>query len=236
MVNIFDLILIAIAIFVIVRSAKKGFVSSCLDTCSVVISGIASFKLYETAAKWVYDLFIGDLVKTSFAKVLEDTGKNIPFSSKVDAMLAEIPESAIKLASGMGIDVESLVANINQSIANDNDLFVDTLANEVGYPVMIFVTEIVVFIVLMVAITFLVRFLANFLSGILRKVPLVGSLDGLLGGVLGVVKAFVILVAVSTVFYIILATAQDGSPLESIANSGIYQFLAENNPVISMIK
>ncbi len=236
MVNIFDLIIIAIAVVIIVLSAKKGFVASCLDAFSIVISGFVSFKFYEPVAQWFYDFCVSDLVKTSFKKALDNMGSGASFADKTQAMLAELPESALKIANEIGVNTQSIIGRFNQSLASNEDVFVETMAKEIGYPVMIFITEIITFIVLMVLCTLLVRFISKFFSGALEKIPLVGKLDSLLGGVLGLIKGAIILVAITTVFYIILATAQADSPLRAIADSKIYLFLAEYNPVISMLK
>ncbi len=236
MVNIIDLIFIVIAIVIVVLSARKGFVASCLDAFSVVISGFVSFKFFEPVAQWVYNLIVKDFMRTALVRAIEDTSKSASPAEKLNVMLAELPEGAVKLAQGMGINVNTLVSKINQSLASNEDVFIDTFSNEVVYPVMIFVTEIVVFIVLMIVSCLLIRAISNFFSDKLKKVPVIGSADTLLGGALGVIKCAVILVIITTVFYIILATAEADSPLIVIRDSKVYNFLAEYNPVISLIK
>ncbi len=235
MVNIFDLIFVAIAIVVVVASARKGFVASCLDAFSVVIAGFVSFKFFEPVAQWVYDVIVKDFMRTALVRAIEDTGSNASAAEKINVMLAEIPEGAVKLAQGIGVNVNSLAATINQSISSDRDAFIDVFGEKVVYPVMIFVTEIVVFMILLVVSCLIIRAVSNFFSDKLKKIPVVGNVDTILGGALGLIKAAVILVAVTTVFYIILATAQDGSPLEAIRNSQLYNFLAEYNPVITFL-
>ncbi len=236
MVNIIDLIFVVIAIVIVISSAKKGFVASCLDAFSVVISGFISFKFFEPVAQCVYGVFVKDFMRTALVRAIEDTSKSASATEKINVMLAELPEGAVKLAQGMGINVDSLAAGINQSLSSNEDAFIAAFGDKVVYPVMIFVTEIVVFMILLVLSCLIIRAAANFFSDKLKKIPVVGNVDTLLGGVLGIIKAIVILVVVTTVFYIFLATADADSPLTVIRESQLFNFLSEYNPVISLIK
>ena len=235
MINIIDLLLVILAIVIIVMSAKKGFVASCLDAFSVVISGFASYKFFEPVAEWVYNFCVRDLVKTTFARALDDMSSNLSFSEKVSGMIDSLPQTALKIAEGMGVNPKSLIGSINQSVASDKGAFIDVVTDKIAYNVMITITQILVFIALFVIICLLVRFFANFFSDIFKKLPLVGGVDSLLGGVLGAVKVAIVLVVVTSVLYIIFSTAEADSPLTIIGESKFYNFLAGYNPVITFL-
>lgn len=235
MINIIDLLLVVLAVVIIVLSARKGFVASCLDALSVVLSGFAAFKLFEPVAEWAYNLFIRDLVRTSFARALDDMSSNLSVSEKVSGMIGALPESAVKIAEGLGFNANSLIGSFNQSLAADKDALINAVTDKIAYNIMITVTEIIVFIALFVVACLLIRLFANFFSDNLKKIPVVGSADTLLGGVLGAVKGAIVLVVVTTVLYIILSTAEAGSPLVAIGESKLYNFLAGFNPVITFL-
>lgn len=59
-VQIFDIILIAIVILAVVLASKKGFASSLLETASVLISGVASYKFSEPVSTFVCDTFFAE--------------------------------------------------------------------------------------------------------------------------------------------------------------------------------
>lgn len=233
MINVIDLLLVILAVVIIVLSAKKGFVASCLDAVSVVLSGFAAYKFFEPVAEWVYNLFVHDLVMTSFARALDDMSSKLTVPEKITGMIESLPQSAVKIAEGMGFSLESVIGTVNQSLANDKDAFISEVTDKIAYNIMITITEIIVFIALFVIICVLIRLFANFFSDNLKKIPLVGKADTLLGGVLGAVKGAIVLVVVTTVLYIIFSTAEAGSPLIAIGDSKLYNFLAGFNPVVT---
>lgn len=233
MINIIDLLLVVLAIAIVVMSSRKGFVASCLDAFSVVISGFASYKIFEPVSEWVYNLFVRDLVKTTFARALDDISSNHTVSEKVSIMIDALPQSALKIAERMGFNAKSFVNSFNQSLAADKDAFIEAVTDKVAYNVMITLTQIIVFIALFVVLGLLIRLVASFLSEYLKKIPVVGGMDTFLGGVLGLVKGAIVLVVVTSILYIVLSTAETGSPLEVIGESKLYNFLVGFNPAIN---
>ena len=234
--NIIDIILIAIAIFVIVRSAKKGFVASLIDTFSVVISAFVYYKLTPTVADSLYQFCIRDLVRTEFRQALDAMSTNLSVGEKVSGMIQALPETAVKLAGSMGIDVNNFSSSLVSSVATTEEALIDYVADNIAYDIMISLTKIVVFIILFILASLLVRFVSTFLSNTLEKLPVIGGINTVVGGALGLVKAAVIIFAGSILLYIIVQTAEPGSPLETIRASTIYQFMEQYNPIIDIIK
>ncbi len=233
--NVFDIVVIAIALLVIVMSAKKGFVASCLDTFSMVISAFASYKLCKPIADSLYDMFIKDLVKTEFRQALDEMSSSLSVRDKVAGIKDTLPETAVKLARRLGFDVINITSALVPSTAS-NDTLIETIADTIAYDVMITLTEIVTFIALFIVASLLVRFISAFFSNNLEKLPVVGKVDTLLGGVLGVIKAVVLVFAGSVLVYIIVQTADAGSSLESIRSSQFYMFMEQYNPIIDVLK
>ena len=233
--NIFDIIVVAIILLIIVLSAKKGFVASCLDSFSMVISAFVAYVFSPKVADILYDMFIKDLVKTEFRQALDDMSSTLSVKDKVAGMIEALPETAVKLAESMGINLNNLVTGIIPSNA-DNEALIETVADTLAYNIMITLTEIVVFICLFIIATLLVRFVSSFFSHNLEKLPVVGKVDTLLGAVLGLIKAVVIVFAGSVIMYIAAQTAEPGSTLEAIKSSQVYMFMDEYNPIFDILK
>lgn len=234
--NIFDIVIIALMVLVVVLSAKKGFVASCLDTFSLAISAFSSYVLCPIVSQEVYNKFIRDLVKTEFRQALDEMSANLSIQEKISGMLNSLPETAIKLAESMGVDVNGASTALVSSVATSEEAFIDMVVDTFAYNIIITLTEIIVFIALFIAISILVRLISSFFSHNLEKVPVVGKVDTLLGLVLGVVKAVVLLFAASVVLYIVAQTADPGSPMENLEASKIYMFMNEYNPIIEVLK
>ena len=196
---IVDAIIIAIIAVVIVRSSKKGFVSSLVDAFAMIIATIVSYMFTPEVSQFIYDSFIKNSVSKGFEKVLDDMNTNTAVADKVDAMIASLPESAVNLADSLGIiNLNSIGAGIHMSGVIDDNQLITTVLNDFAYNVMITITKIVVFFILFVVATLVLRMVSNFLENI-NKIPLIGKLNSTLGGVLGVAKALIIILVVGQI-------------------------------------
>lgn len=231
---IVDAIIIAIIAVVIVRSSKKGFVSSLVDAFAMIIATIVSYMFTPEVSQFIYDSFIKNSVSKGFEKVLDDMNTNTAVADKVDAMIASLPESAINLADSLGIiNLNSIGAGIHMSGVIDDNQLITTVLNDFAYNVMITITKIVVFFILFVVATLVLRMVSNFLENI-NKIPLIGKLNSTLGGVLGVAKALIIILVVCTVMYFIVSSSDNVDLVGAISDSKIYNFVTENNPLLDI--
>lgn len=227
---VFDLIFVGIIVAVVILSKNKGFVASCLDSLSLIISSIVSFLFTKQIADAVYNFAVRDLVKTSFKNVIDNASKGLTIAEKVDKMVAALPEEALKLADYVGVNIDGLKMNAAFGMHTDEEL-IEIVADKVAYDVMIIIVQAITFMVLFVAVSLIVKFASSFLSQTLSKLPVVGKLDTGLGAVFGLVKGVVIVIAVSVLFTIVVATAETNSPLLAIDDSYIYNFLKSISPI-----
>ena len=231
---IVDAIIIALIVVVIVRSSKKGFVSSLVDTFAMIIATIVSYMFTPEVSQFVYDSFIKNSVSKGFEKVLDDMNTNAAVADKVDAMIASLPEGAVNLADRLGIiNLNSIGAGIHMPGVVDNNQLITTVLNDFAYNVMITITKVVVFFILFVLATLVLRMVSKFLENI-NKIPLIGKLNSTLGGVLGVAKALIIILVVCTVMYFIVSSSDNVDLVGAISDSKIYNFVTENNPLLDI--
>lgn len=231
---IVDAIIIAIIAIVVVRSSKKGFVSSLVDTFAMIIATIVSYMFTPEVSQFVYDSFIKNSVSKGFEKVLDDMNTNAAVADKVDAMIASLPEGAVNLADSLGIiNLNAIGAGIHMPGVIDNNQLITTVLNDFAYNVMITITKVVVFFILFVLATLVLRMVSKFLENI-NKIPLIGKLNSTLGGVLGVAKALIIILVVCTVMYFIVSSSDNVDLVGAISDSKIYNFVTENNPLLDI--
>lgn len=60
-IQVFDLVLVAIAVLSVVFAAKKGFAKSLLETASVFVAGFASYKFCDPVSQFVYKTFLSEM-------------------------------------------------------------------------------------------------------------------------------------------------------------------------------
>ena len=234
MTYIIDILIIALFVFIVSIGYKKGFLSTVIDTFSLAISAVLSYKFFETVAASVYDLMVRDLVETRFSRVMDQISSSLSVTDKVDALIEGLPPSAVKLADAMGVNLGSLAFSMSSSGDLSNDDFARIAVEKIGHPIMINVTEVITFIAMFIIIAIVLKFVA----GLFKKandIPFLGKLNAGLGGVIGVAKAVVIVLAVCTVFYFIAGMSGSAPVIETVNNSKIFGFIIENNPIIGLI-
>ena len=68
---IWDLALIALILFVVIRSVGRGFVSSFIHLLGLAASCIVAALLSGRAAAWVYDGFLAEKLQTAVSDALQ---------------------------------------------------------------------------------------------------------------------------------------------------------------------
>lgn len=231
---IVDAIIIALIVLVIVRSVKKGFASSLVDTFAMVIASVGSYIVTPKVAQFLYDNFIRSTVSKGFEKALDEINSGAAISEKVDAMIASLPESAVNLAQSLGlVNLNAVGSGLHMSGTIDNSQLISTVLNDIAYNVMITITKVVAFFVLFILFTLVLRVVSKFLENV-NKIPLIGKLNSTLGGVLGVVKAAIIVLVVCTVMYFIVSSSDNAELVNAITCSKLYNFITENNPILNL--
>ncbi len=234
MAYIIDIIIIALFLFLVVAAYKKGFVSTVIDTFSLVISAVVSYKFFEQVAESVYNLFVRDLIETRFTRALDNVSSSVSISDRISKMIDGLPQGAVKLAEMMGVNFKSFNTSFASSGNMSNDELVSLAVDKIGHTIMINIVEVIVFVVMFVILAVAIKFLARLLKKV-NDIPLLGNLNALLGGLIGVVKAVAIVFVVCTVFYFIAGMSGTTPVVEAINNSKIYAIIIENNPIINVI-
>lgn len=228
---ILDIIFIALAVAMIILGAKKGLVKALLDGLSTIISGVIAYIISEPVAKFVYDAFVRNIVKGELEKGLEESGTDFAsVSESVNALVAELPEGAINLASKFGFNVNDAVSNIVNSAPDSNETLIETLMTNIGDNIFITITEAVTMFALFIVVSIALTFVIRLLNGVVKKIPVVKQTNKLAGGILGLVKAVVIIFVISTVLVFVQSEA-----LTPIINSSkILELVNNNNPLLNI--
>ena len=234
MAYIIDILIVALFAFIVALAYKKGFISTIIDTFSVVISAIVSHKIFEDVAEKAYDLLVRDLVETRFTRVLDDISSGLSISEKINAMIDGLPQGAVKLAQVMGVNITSLTNSMNTAGSLSDDELIKLAVDKIGHTIMISVTEVVTFIALFIVITIALKVLASLFKKA-NDIPVLGKFNAVLGGVIGVVKALAIVYIACTAFYFIAGLSGAAPVIEAVNSSVIYKFIVENNPIINLV-
>ncbi len=234
MAYILDIIIVALLVFIVLRAYKKGFLSTAIDALAVVVSGVVTSKFYKMIAEEAYNLFVRNLVETRFTRVADKFTVNLSIEDKVSAMIDGLPQGAVKLAEVVGVNKASVMSSMVSAGGLSQDELIKFAVEKIGHTIMINITEFITFVVMFILITLLLKFLATIMKKA-NDIPVLGKLNGMLGGVIGVVKAVAILYIGCTIFYFIAGMSGAAPVVEAVNSSIIYNFIIQNNPIITMI-
>lgn len=233
---IIDIILIALIVFVVVSSKKKGFVASLLESLSLIISTAFSYFLTPRISDFLYENVVSGIVRNKFENAL---AQNVPqkasAATKVTELTNTIPSFAVKLAGFVGVDLNELsrAASTGKNVSTDE--IISVVMDKVAYAVLIVAIKALVFIVLFIVLALLIKSLTKIIGKIANKLPIVGKVNKLLGAALGVIKAIILVFVICTVLYFIAGASNGSSFTEIIESSKIYGFVSGINPVINFL-
>ena len=228
---ILDLIFIALAVVMIILGAKKGLIKALLDGLSTIASGIIAYILATPVAKVIYDAFVRGIVKSEFLKGLDDSGTDFgSISEKVNALVNELPEGALNIASKFGFDVNGAILNVVSSAPDSNESLVETLMTNIGDNIFLKITEAVTMFALFIIVSIALTFVIRLLNKVVKKLPVIKQANKLAGGLLGLVKAVVIIFVVSTV----LVFVQNEELAPMINSSVILKVVNDINPLLNI--
>ncbi len=228
---ILDLIFIALAVVMIILGAKKGLIKALLDGLSTIASGIIAYILATPVAKVIYDAFVRGVVKSEFLKGLNDSGTDFgSISEKVNALVNELPEGALAIASKFGFDVNGAISDVVSSAPDSNESLVETLMTNIGDNIFLKITEAVTMFALFIVVSIALTFVIRLLNKVVKKLPVVKQANKLAGGLLGLVKAVVIIFVISTV----LVFVQNEELAPMINSSVILKVVNDINPLLNI--
>lgn len=233
---IIDIILIALIVFVVVSSKKKGFVASLLESLSLIISTAFSYFLTPRISDFLYENVVSGIVRNKFENALaQNVSQKASAATKVTELTNTIPSFAVKLAGFVGVDLNELSRAASTGKNFSTDEIINVVMDKVAYAVLIVAIKALVFIVLFIVLALLIKSLTKIIGKIANKLPIVGKVNKLLGAALGVIKAIILVFVICTVLYFIAGASNGSSFTEIIESSKIYGFVSGINPVINFL-
>lgn len=188
MALIIDLILSAVAIFLVLVCAKRGLIKSVIHFAKVILALLLAYWLGSAMGSWLCDSFIHepiyDAVHEKIEAVYEEQTGGLDARQVMDALpsfvLTDEVKAELEAAEGDG---EALIASMSESVARPISELVSSI---VGY-------------VLVFALAFVgLAIVAAILSKISDQIRILGALNTGLGALLGLLIAVVVLSVVAS--------------------------------------
>lgn len=224
---IVDIICLVIIIFIVSRSAFKGFLSSIISFFGALISIIISYTVCKPVSEYIYSSFLENKIVSyiteSIGNISTDNASHV--LQKIEESIESLPSVIVSLFQSNGQSVVDIVTNnIGQSV----DTIAKTLSYDIVKPLLITLISTISFIVIFIILSVLFGFLEKIFIGI-KKVPIIGKLNSFLGAIFGVFHSLIILYIIYLVLNLATSLPNISLPyitIETLKNSYIFGWLS----------
>lgn len=224
---ILDLIVVAIILFCILHSAKKGFVKVVVGVVGLIAAYMLAFTVSTPLANITYDKFI----EPAMVNAVNESTDTQTDSAQTKAWDA-IPEFITKNAEKYGVSLSEFSESVTENISNGAETAVIKASQDVIKPISIKIIGLIYSVVLMTASLFVVRILAKFINK-LFSFNFIGKVNRILGGIIGIFKGIIFAVFFCAVISLIVSFTKNGFLIftpENINGSFIFKGLANLIP------
>lgn len=219
---ILDIAIVALALIIIIKNAKDGFVKTFLQNLKGIIVILLALALTPLTVDIARDNFVTGwfegTITTPFVEAAEQAGENFNY----DIIYENLPESAYGVISM--IDVDGALSSFEKGGVEFAQEFGTRLETLVINIVSNVITYVALMIVLSIVLTILFKIIEKFV-----KLPVLKQGDHILGFIWGIVSAYV---EISVLMAIIpLLTG-----IEFIEGTYVARFIYENGLFSSLIE
>lgn len=217
-----DVIILAIIIFCVFLSAKKGFVRTAIEVAGFILAILISLAVSKPLSSFVYDKTVEPGVINAVSDASVDSTKNA-----ADALWEKLPEFIKINAQAEGITADT----VSQRLTENSDIGIKaaakTVSSNIIKPVFVSVVSFAVsaalFVVLMIVVRFLARLLNKFFS-----FSIIGKMNSALGGAIGLIKGVLVATAVCMVISSVVSFTANGFLIfteDNIGKTYVFKFL-----------
>lgn len=186
MAIVLDLILLALFIFIVFCSYRRGFVRTVVELAGYVLVCVLAFVCTGPMSGWIFDTFMEEPVTRSAAAAIQSQVGDSAVEA-AGSFWSQLPDFVTQGAAGFGITEEGLAAALQKGLDGSEGM-AGAVTNYVARPILTGMTRVILIIVIFLVGMLLVRLLARTINRMFQ-LPVIGTVNRVLGGALGLVKA-----------------------------------------------
>ena len=220
-------LLLAFAL-VVFRTWHIGFARAVAGIVAWITAAVLALQFCAPLAQAVYTRFLEERVTELAVQEIGDTSGAVETVQITTDLLGKLPQSAVRAAQSVGVDMSALTEQANSFDASAENL-AQQIETRVLEPVIVAALKVVAFLVILLVVSALVQVLLTPIGKALHKIPVIGTADRALGGVLGILKGAVAVAALAIILHVCGSMA-DGGFSRAVAMSRIIP-LIESSPI-----
>ena len=212
-----DMATVTFIVLTVVVSYHKGFLRSVLELAGYIVSLVVAGLLSVSAGNWIFE----NLLRSVLEKA-------------VSGYIATLSGGALRsfnaTLSQMGIPAQVAADSVQQG---QNGVSAAVMASVVD-PLGLTISRGIAFLLLFIACLFVVRLVARVAQAV-NRVPVIGAINRMGGAAVGVVKAFLLLFAITAVISLLLPlfSLQKNVPMTNTTfdRTYVYSYIYQINPL-----
>ncbi len=230
-----DLIILAVIVFYIIISAKRGFLRTVIEFVGFGISIYLAFLLGGVIAEPIYD----NTVKPTITKSISDAigvSAETNIEQTVDEAWNSLPSFVIKVADSMNISSENISDSVTDEALKTNaaQIVAEETERKIACPIVVALIQTVVAIPIFLVLMVLVKIFARIIGKVFNF-SIMGKVNHILGGVLGFGKGVIVSALFAIIITTIVSLTDDGFFIFTMGNiddSLIFGLLAGFSPIL----
>ncbi len=226
-----DLILVALAAFIIIRCWRRGLVKSVIGLVCDIVALVAAYALTPLVSDFLCNHVFLDKISSGIDSTVRSAAST-PVGTDVSTFLSKIPETLAGTLEKFNVEGGSLKDFVS-GLKDTGESAVGKVSDFIARPTSQIISNTLSFIVLFVIILIVLRLLSKLII-VLFKAPIVSTVDHAAGLCLGIVNALFILWVVSLVIKVALGALGSYIPDwfgDTAEKSVIMKFFADYNPI-----
>lgn len=214
---ILDIIVLAIILFVAIRSAKKGFVRILIEVVGLIAVSVFAFSVSTPLANATYDKFIEPALIDSIKEEIDELSYIDTNIIVEESVLKNLPQFLKNSVENFGFSYQSISKTLSANIENGANAAAVAVSKDVIKPAIVNIISLLYSAILIIFLSFIVRLLAKAINKII-SFSFADKLNRFLGGITGIFKGIILAILICNLISLII----------SFTNNGFFIFTSEN--------
>ena len=222
----FDLLLIGVILFFVIKYAIKGLIQAIFSFGKFIFSVIIAIAFGKPIAAWISDGFMrkwfSDGVYTKISEHVVD-------GQSLSDFFNNVPDSFVKLVKLFGGDMSLLQQKYGS--AESSEIVIRDMASTISNPVADVASAIIAYITIFLVTFIILSILASLFKKV--KIPILSGIDKLLGLalglVLGILSASMLATVIFTVLELVSAVNGNAEIMNYYYDSTVFEFIHKFN-------
>ena len=233
---VLDILLIAIAAFIIIKGWRRGLVRSVIGLVCDAVAVVVAYALTPTVAEWLCKSALLEKISAGIDATVRSAAAT-PTGTDVSQFLSKIPETLAGMLEKFNIGADSF-KDFVRGLKDTGDEAVEKVSEFIAKPTAYIISNAIAFILIFIVALILLRLISKLILMIF-KAPVIRTADKTAGLIFGIINALIVVWVLSLAISAGVEALGSCVPSwfeDTVNNSIVLKFLAKYNPITILNK